>query len=544
MRLFESERSAIPVISLGIEEDLLHQLERSLPTRKYVLQPAASPSEIEAALEDPQLKLILLDLDRSGWSCLALLEANPEGHPRSPVIAVTRADSLPEHRAARYFKVREFLVRPFGATELEMALDRCLEHYRLKTDNARLRQTADHYRLELARHLLRYPLGMDLTPPGEAAATVLSEEAFEQSRREKHWKELLHAQDNLDRLLQEIVVLVTQEWKAERASLMLFDRLGEELVIRQAVGLDEKVIERTRVRVGQGPSGYVAETRRPLLVQDPLDFLVSNWPQRHEHTSFVSIPLLCAGELIGVLNVTGKQKGGQFSEEEMHSLVALGGIAADALDRLILYEGLQEGYLGTIKALALAIERKDPWTCGHSARVSEISLAIADELQLNPEERETLESAATLHDIGKIAIPAEIVHKPGPLTLEENDVLRQHPFVGSQLLGCLRHFEKERDVIRHHHEWYNGGGYPDHLRGEQLSLSARVVAVADAYDAMISPRAYRPALDPECAYREIKAQSGSQFDPEVVRIFSQIWNSRAGQLFTSPAPPQAAALVE
>lgn len=483
----------------------------------------------EEMAEAEALHLVLIDLDKVGWSSLSVLEARPRGRFTSPVIALVNPETVQQHRSARYFKIRDFLVRPVSWVEVEMALDRCVENERLRRENVRLRQESDRYRMELVRSLIENPLGAVAPEKAESSPEDL-QDAVDRSRRENRWKKLLHGEEDLSHLMETIIQLVTGEWKASRASLMLFDRSDGHLKIRQAAGLDEAIIDQTRVRLGQGPSGYVAETRKPLLVQDPLDYVLANWPQRHEHPSFASIPLVCAGELLGVLNVTGKNGGGEFTEEEMESLTAFGSTATEALDRLIVLEGLKEGYLATIKALALAIERKDPYTTGHSNRVCEYSLAIGRAMGLAEKQLEVLEAAAILHDVGKIGIPLSIVHKPGALSRDEVEELRQHPLIGSQLLGCLNHLKSEEDIVRHHHEWWNGEGYPDGLRGEDLSIGARIVAVADAYDAMTTHRSYRRAIESEAAFQEILSQSGAQFDPEVVRVFAELWNSRSGKL--------------
>lgn len=524
-----ADRVSVHVLSLGVESPILDEIRNSPVGQKYSFRQVNSTEDIEHSVENSQSKIVLLDLDKNGWSSLSILEANPQNPNLVTVVAVVKPETLEIHRAARYFKVEEFLVRPLQPALVEMALERASERQRLKADNQRLRQSVDWYRLELAHHLFRNPLAMDHSPQTEKIPSSMLE-AIERSKREKRWKEALHGDDSLDQLLEKIIALVTQEWKVARASLMLFDRSRGHLEIKRAVGLDEDIVRKTRVPMGQGPSGYVAETRKPLLVKDPLDYIVSNWPMRNENPSFASIPLLCAGELIGVLNVTGKKSGKEFTEEEMDYLTTFGSIVSDALDRVLLFEGLREGYLATIKSLAIAIERKDPYTSGHSLRVCEYSLAIAQEMGVSQKDLETLDSAAVLHDIGKIGIPLSIVHKPGPLTPEENHILRQHPKIGAELLGCLRHFNHERDVVRYHHEWWDGSGYPEGRKGDQLSLCTRIVAVADAYDAMTTHRSYRSAIQQELACREVQAQSGTQFDPDVVKAFTRLWHSTSGTL--------------
>ena len=530
---------AIPVFTLGIENLLLDELARLPRGTQYDLRPLDSLDPIEPDAGDFNLQIIIIDLDQKGWSALSGLGPRSRSLFSAQVLAVVSPDTLDLHLAARHFKIQEFLIRPIKAIELEMALERCTQLHQIRVENSRLRSMADRYRFELVEQLLRDPVEMISEDSPESLSPSI-EKAIDQSRREKAWKKLLHEEENLDQLMENIISLVTQEWKADRASLMLFDRTEGHLQIKRSAGLDDAIIEKTRVRLGEGPAGYVAETRRPLLVLDSLDYVLANWPQRHEHPSFASIPLVCAGELVGVLNITGLENGREFTEEEMESLTALGSIAADALDRLVMYEGLKEGYLATMKALAVAIERKDPYTSGHSERVCEYSLQIARNIGLEERDFEMIEAAAMLHDIGKLAIPITMVHKPGPLNEEEIKILRQHPIIGWDILGCLRHLKEVRDTVRHHHEWWDGTGYPDGLKGDQIPLCTRIVTVADAYDALTTERAYRQASDHEAAMEEIRSKRGIQFDPEVVECFCQYWLFQPRK---SPTYPKLNSLV-
>jgi HD-GYP domain-containing protein (c-di-GMP phosphodiesterase class II) len=194
-------------------------------------------------------------------------------------------------------------------------------------------------------------------------------------------------------------------------------------------------------------------------------------------------------------------------------------------------EELRQGYLATIQALALAIELKDPYTNAHSTRVSRYSVALAKKMGLEESETDRIESAAILHDIGKIAVPYDILHKPGPLNAQENLVLRKHPEYGSQLLSFLRNYDVERETVRHHHEWFDGRGYPDGLRGEQLTLCTRIVAVADVYDALTTFRSYRVPQDRHSAFLEIEACSGTQFDPDVVEAMRSLMREDVWPVF-------------
>lgn len=186
------------------------------------------------------------------------------------------------------------------------------------------------------------------------------------------------------------------------------------------------------------------------------------------------------------------------------------------------YNDLREGYLQTVGALATAIEAKDVYTSGHSRRVERYCDLIACEMRLPGKRREVLEYAALLHDIGKISVPEDILNKPGRPTPEEWDYIRQHPSQGEHIIKDVQFLKGASDIIRSHHEWYNGKGYPDGKDASQLSLEAMIICVADSYDAMTSDRPYRKRLSQEAALAELHNKSGIQFNPEVVAAFDRL----------------------
>lgn len=169
-----------------------------------------------------------------------------------------------------------------------------------------------------------------------------------------------------------------------------------------------------------------------------------------------------------------------------------------------------------VEALAAALDAKSSCMCGHSERVAELSLRLAQQLGLTVKEQARIHIGAHLHDIGKIGVPDVILNKPGKLTDDEFAVIRQHPEMGSHIVGKVKVFRPVVDIVRHHHERFDGKGYPDGLKGKDISLGARIVAVADAFDAMTTLRAYRQVFSYSEAIAEVRRCRGTQFDPEVV----------------------------
>jgi len=187
-----------------------------------------------------------------------------------------------------------------------------------------------------------------------------------------------------------------------------------------------------------------------------------------------------------------------------------------------LYTKMRKVYLDTIRALAAAIDAKDPYTKGHSERVAEMSVALAQELNLSDRDIENIEYTALLHDIGKIGIADNILGKNGSLTNKEFDKIKEHTVMGAKIIEPVDFLKDSYKAIYHHHERYNGDGYPDGIKEKDIPLSARIIAVADAYDAMGSDRPYRKKLSNDKILNELKDQSGKQFDPEVIKAFISV----------------------
>jgi len=176
--------------------------------------------------------------------------------------------------------------------------------------------------------------------------------------------------------------------------------------------------------------------------------------------------------------------------------------------------------LGVFRALASAVDARDSGTGDHSGRVASYAVAIGRRLRLTREAIAELSMAAALHDIGKVSVPDAVLRKPGPLTPDEWGLMRRHAVVGSRILHTAPFSEEVKRAVRHVHEWWNGRGYPDRLRGDQIPLYARILAVADAFEAMTSDRPYRPALLPEDSLVELQRMRGTQFDPQIVDLFT------------------------
>ncbi len=236
-------------------------------------------------------------------------------------------------------------------------------------------------------------------------------------------------------------------------------------------------------------------------------------------SQFLAIPLVVGNEVFGILNVSGKADGTAFSEEEIYLALDFVKKVASKIENNALYEIFFNNLVDSLKSLIATIEARDSYTKQHSERVTMYATKTAEAMHLGSEEIDTIRFGGYLHDIGKIGVRDTVLLKPGHLSNEEIQEIRLHTVIGDEIVKPMKFFEKEREIIRHHHEHFNGSGYPDSACGREISVTARILAVADSYDAMTSNRPYRQARSHEFATGELNRCAGTQFDPEVVGVF-------------------------
>ncbi len=308
--------------------------------------------------------------------------------------------------------------------------------------------------------------------------------------------------------------------------ILLLDKNRNNLKVGDVVGLHNPDFDRSMsIELTKGGvSNWVIENREPILIrkiEDSRDF------SRMSRLGFARETIICAplfvhDDVFGTLTIANRPDGATFNDEDMEMLSTIAAQASVAIKNARLYEDQQSTYLNTVHALVSAIEASDPYTRGHSERVTRYSLALGRHLDLPEPSFKDLEQAAILHDIGKIGIDDSLLHKVDELSLNDIDRLRQHPMIGMRILEPIQFMSRVREIIGQHHERFDGQGYPLGLSGEKLLFEARILSVADSYDAMTSDRPYRKALPREVALKELKQHTGTQFDPRVVTAFIEL----------------------
>ncbi len=310
---------------------------------------------------------------------------------------------------------------------------------------------------------------------------------------------------------------------AETGSLLFIDESSGDLYFDVALGEKGDRIKTIRLAKGQGIAGWVAVHGEPVVIndvqKDPRFFKEADRKSEFETRSMICLPVLLKGKPVGVLEAINKRTGAAFTYDDMQLLTALSNQVAVAIENARLYDELRETFYATVHALAETIEKRDPYTGGHTKRVMEYSLAIGRAMGLSHKEMTDLRLASILHDIGKIGISDRILLKNDHLTFEEYNAIIMHPVYGAEILNHIRQLKDIIPGVKSHHERFDGSGYPEGLKGKMIPLVARIIAVADTFDAMTTDRPYRRGLSAEEAIEELKMKAGSQFDLDVVDAF-------------------------
>lgn len=313
--------------------------------------------------------------------------------------------------------------------------------------------------------------------------------------------------------------------RAETSSIWELDEDRQELFFRVVRGRAAGAIRNLRVPVGQGLVGSVARSGVPEVVND-----VASDPRWRgdgglfQTRALMTLPLVAEGRVIGVMQLLNPVGRDRFTEGDLRRMSLYAGILAQPLQNARLHMAQQRQFFSMVTALAETLDRRDPYTGGHVRRVVAYSLLLGAEMKLGREELRNLWLASTLHDIGKIATPDRILGKPSPLDREEIEIMKRHPIDGAAIVSHLSN-PSVLQGVRNHHERVDGKGYPDGLSGDQLPPVARIIAVADTYDAMTTSRPYRAGLAPERAVQEIVSSAGTQLCPNVVEAFRALYES-------------------
>ena len=502
---------------LVVDDDrrVIDLLQISLTQNGYRVQTALTGEEGLEIVRREAPDLVILDLrlpKKSGFEiCAALKSGRETAH--IPIVMVSASAEVDSRLQGLMHGADDYLTKPFSPKELLIKVRRIFErmdrHDTLATKNQELESEVQRNREDL------------LVRNKELRFQVYSLETLMQLTHQ------LNASLDLEPLLNMLILSVMGQLRVNSACLLLtddrenptrldvstFKGLKEEQVRGIALSYDSSLVRALKPSDSEEPRPI----RLASLERDP--GLSADVGRLFAAGLTVVCPVVMKNRLIAMVAAGEKVSGHEHTSADLEMLRALAESAGIAIENARLFRDLQEAYVSTVRLLVSRIEEKDPYTHGHTERVAAYAVGIAREMGLTPEEIQTIQFGAFLHDIGKVHTQDEILHKPGALTEEEWKMVKAHPVRGAEMVRGVKFLEKSIDMIRHHHERVDGKGYPDGLTGDQISLHAKIVNLADAFDAMTTDRPYRAGMTAEQAMEQMSTKAGSQFAAEVVQVF-------------------------
>lgn len=366
---------------------------------------------------------------------------------------------------------------------------------------------------------------------GHSAISLENAKLYEEMRQKLHEisallevSKVMILTTDLDDLLNIIMEISMNLLHADSGSLMLVDKDTSCLRIKivKGAGPDFSPEEFT-VNIGEGIAGQVASDGNPQIVHKG-DALLSGKKMiyKDEVVSCISVPLKIQDMIMGVLNLNSTKDYFRFSPKDVDILSAFASQASLAIEKSRIYDELITTNLRTMQSLAYAIDARDSYTAGHGQQTVDYVMKVARKVKLSEYDIKLLEYASLLHDIGKIGIADEVLKKTEKLSGDEFENIKKHVKIGANIIHPVEFLRQVIPLIYYHHEKYDGTGYPEGLKGEEIPIGARILTVVDSYGAMTSDRPYRKALSDKEAIAELIKWSGSQFDPEVVSVFLEI----------------------
>jgi len=444
----------------------------------YIVRTAEDGSSAVSELERARYDMVISDLKMPRMGGMDLLKEVARSHPETLTVIMTGFGTVETAIDAMKRGAYDYILKPFKVEEVVHVVQRGLEKRRLSAENLRLREALSLYKVT------------------EAIAASLS----------------------LDEVVATLVDSALTEVRADLVTVFLDDGEGglAQRYFRAADGSESDTEDRgvldasaIRERLHSGlPLVEHSARARELFAHHPARGVVS----------LCAVPLKMRERFLGFIAVVSLTQSRRFDEGQRKLLSIIASRAAAAIENARLYEDLQATFQQTIQSLARTIDKMDRYTAGHSERVARYAVSLARWLGLSEDLIEVVRHSALMHDIGKIGCVMNL-NKPGKLTQDEYEVFKRHPAYGREILDPIRFLAPVIPGVHLHHERWDGRGYPLGLAGKEIPLVARIISVADTYDAMTSDRAYRRALPHEVTATEIERCAGSQFDPDVAKTF-------------------------
>lgn len=484
------------ILFVDDEEVLLEISSEYFRQKGYNVVTAGNGLEAVEVLKNETIICCFTDINMPGMDGLELAEHIQKKDMSIPVIIMTGYPTLDNTIKTLKNGVVDYLIKPVSLEQMGICLQRVLAQKQLLVENIMLQQE-----VEGKKRI-------------EALNVQLTVKVAELNNFNKIMTDFAKISSS-DELFNSVVTIGREIVTADESRFYITpgDSFPPHLIAASREGTPMNDTDDSRI---EALISEVAKDGIPLLVRE----------NKNEHKtlpedilSAMIVPVKIREKTFGVVAVFILDSDSKFDEQCLYYISFLAQKAADTAENIALYETISENLFATLRGFVKAVEMKDAYTNEHSNRVAKMAVSLARELNCSDEELSVLDFAGRLHDIGKIGIADNILLKPDRLTDEEFEIVKEHPVSGSTIVGQLGLWSRETQAIKHHHERYDGNGYPDGLKGVAIPLLARIMTVADAYDAMASDRAYRKKMDISKVSRIIKECSGTQFDPRVVDAY-------------------------
>jgi response regulator RpfG family c-di-GMP phosphodiesterase len=512
---------ALPkILVVDDEPKICEFLEMLFQREGYLTDKAFTGNAAVEKLRSSKYDLMITDLKMPGMDGFELAKRAKEIDRDLPLVVITGYATIRTAIQALRQGVDDYVTKPFRIDEMRKVIARVLAKARLEIENRRLVGELEAANAELRHH--REALKDKVRLTGEDL-----ERANADLRQRVHELAMLNgialcavSEPDVDKMLDTCARLVVEKLAVMRSSILL--REGDWLVVKACQGNDVAALLGTRVRVGEGVTGRVAQSGEPILAAREAAAPPSGAAVDASVTgSLLCVPMTYKKDNLGVILAVDKQSGEPFTPSDLRLLTTIASQVAPAIESARLFRELEESSYAAVRALVAALEAKDPYLRGHSVRVTQYSQAIGKVMGLKEKDLGVLERAGQLHDLGKLGVSDLILNKATFLTPEEYEVVKQHPVLGEEIIRPLEFLSDVRPVIRHHHERFDGTGYPDGQRDDEIPFLCRIMSVADAFDAMTTARPYRSAKDVAVAHSEILSLREKQFDARMVEGFCE-----------------------
>ena len=492
------------ILLVDDDQDIRDILRVFLEGLGYIIEEAENGIAALKILRNDEIDLVITDIQMPEMSGISLLEKIKEYNQDIPVIVITGFPTIDVAVGAMKRGASDFITKPFKMAQIEMVVKRVIINRDLLRENKKLKEEVRQKRTI------------------ESLNKKLNSKIEELSKLYYISESIPFTKDE-EILYESIIKTASEVTGAKKVFLMFKQKDSDELVLKKYIGVENE-IKNIRVKIGEGIVGEVAQLGNSFLVKsgEKKKLKPAPFEELYISNSFISLPIFIQKDLAAVLILSHKADGSDFTEDDLSLINVLCGRASLSLENLFLFKTIYEHINETLKSLINSIEARDKYTKRHSERVTALALKIASEMGLSSEEKNTLVFAGYLHDIGKIGVRDSILLKPNNLTGEEFREIMVHPVIGETIVKPLTLLPKVPTIIRHHHERWDGSGYPDGLKGKEIPLESRILAVADTFDAMTSIRPYRYQKTVNEAIREIIAKKNIYFDPEVVDAFYKL----------------------